>query len=249
MKSLLLLSVAVLAGCASASAQYFASGKGTVLTSSGTRIEEKKSMTSVCTVVESDTGADGVVTVRLKDVQSSPEDGFGSITSFSTCSFNPADTVTTIVMQTAEDFQEMMCDILKKSAESQGQYVSESDMNELRKKMVTKGEIVVKLSPNMAAGTKLPKQTLRMDLGENRMTMNLWEGKVLGKESVEVPAGKYDDCLKISYVLRRTSPGGVEKENITEWYAKGVGVVKQIATDKKGKVLVEQVLESVKNAD
>ncbi len=249
MKSLLLLSVAVLVGCASASAQYFPTAKGTVLSSVSTAVEEKQTATSVSTVEESATDEAGVITVRVKEVQNSPEGGFGGITSFSTFSFNPADSVTTIVMQTAEDFQEMICDVIKKSAESQGQYVSETDMNDLRKKMKTKGEIVIKLSPNMAEGTKLPNQTLRMDMGENRMTMNLWEGKVLGKESVEVPAGKYDDCLKISYVIRQTSPAGTEKENITEWYAEGIGVVKQITTDKKGKVLVEQVLESVKNAD
>lgn len=241
--------MAVLAGCASASAQYFPTVKGTVLSSTATAVEEKHTSTSVSTVEESATDGAGVITVRIKAVESSPEGGFGGITSYTNCSYNPADSVTTIVMQTAEDFKEMICDILKKGAESQGQYVSDTDMNDLRKKMKVKGEIVLKLSPGMTEGTKLPNQTLRMDMGEARMTMNLWEGKVLGKESVEVPAGKYDDCLKISYVIRQTSPDGTQKQYITEWYAEGVGSVKQVLTDKKGKVLGEQVLDSVKSGD
>ena len=68
------------------------------------------------------------------------------------------------------------------------------------------------------------------------MSMNFWEGKNLGTESVTTEAGTFD-CVKISYVQRTSSPGGNEKRNVTEWYAKGIGLVRSIDTDKKGNIL------------
>lgn len=56
----------------------------------------------------------------------------------------------------------------------------------------------------------------------------------MGKDSIGTTAGRFE-CIKISYLKRTKILVKSETERITEWYAKGVGLVKSESHDMKGK--------------
>lgn len=57
------------------------------------------------------------------------------------------------------------------------------------------------------------------------------ETTVEGIENVTVPAGTFNDCLKIKIKVTLTSPEETEIEEITMFFAKGVGMVKEISQE------------------
>lgn len=75
-----------------------------------------------------------------------------------------------------------------------------------------------------------------------RMTINLKNRKVEGKESVTTPVGAYD-CYKITYDANMKMGIGVNYQ-ATEWFAPGVGVVKT-ETYRNGKLAGSTLLTKV----
>lgn len=67
----------------------------------------------------------------------------------------------------------------------------------------------------------------------------------MGKEEVGTTAGKFD-CLKISYLKRTKVVLKTTTLRITEWYAKGIGLVKSEAYDMKGKPHGKTLLVKIK---
>lgn len=55
----------------------------------------------------------------------------------------------------------------------------------------------------------------------------------LGKEDVEVPAGKFSDCLKFSYNVKEFEKGKKDRDDYdcTSWFALGVGKVKEFCVN------------------
>lgn len=154
--------------------------------------------------------------------------------------------VTTVVEMSAEDFRHMIINMIKESAQANGQYLSAMELDDLEKVMSTKGRLEIVIDPKAEVGSKIPNSTLRLNAGQMAMTMNIWEGKFLGTESVTTEAGTFD-CVKISYVMRQSTPAGNEKDNVTAWYSKGIGLVKEVKTDKKGNVTAERSLFVIKD--
>lgn len=66
------------------------------------------------------------------------------------------------------------------------------------------------------------------------MTFEPYDRKVVGMETVETPAGTFE-CYKVTYDL---SMKVIVTRNlkVTDWYAEGIGLVKQEVTTKKGKI-------------
>jgi hypothetical protein len=102
---------------------------------------------------------------------------------------------------------------------------------------------------NLSAGMSLPDVSVEMKAkmkatGMNIMTTKtrIFNRQVIGKEMVEVPAGKFE-CMKITYESE-TKVGimGTFKVKTTEYIAKNVGIVKSESIDEKGKKTHEQVL-------
>ncbi|MDE6120519.1 MAG: DUF3108 domain-containing protein, partial [Muribaculaceae bacterium] len=67
------------------------------------------------------------------------------------------------------------------------------------------------------------------------------KGVYKGFEEVETPAGKFN-CVKVEFQRKEAMGGPVVTNNITRWYAQGIGMVKMISADKKGKINAETVL-------
>lgn len=218
---------------ATASAQYVCTVKGTVL--KHTETAEKESIETYNTITDVAV-ANGVTTVTFTHTEPGGDTPFGEIVTTSTASFASPDQPTTIVEMSAEGFKSFIMGMIKSQLEAAGQYNPQA-MEEVDKIAKVKGELSLVLNPAAAAGEAIAPSKLTMDMGVQRMTMSYSNGAVVGFESVTVPAGTFEKCLKITIVQRAVMPGNTEKVFTTEWYAPGVGLVKEECADKKGKVL------------
>ena len=239
----LLLGIAV---AVSASAQYVCTKQGSVFNYSKTVYDDNKKteFTDKLTVSKVSTGADGLVTVEMTEDVMETNNRLNSATNKSTATYNPADTTTVYNMGDAESTIDELIESVRQEAAQAGHSLSQADLDKIRGSIKAKGELLLKVNPNYAAGAKQPNQTLRIDLGMmGKITTNLWEIKCEGSETIEVPAGKFD-CIKMSCVLRQSAMNKTDKIYQTIWYAEGIGEVKSTAADKKGNILGEQILLS-----
>lgn len=102
----------------------------------------------------------------------------------------------------------------------------------------------LQLPNDLSEGQSLPDADLlavvNMTPIKMRLTFIMTNRKVLGYETVEVEAGTFD-CVVISYDYE--SKFGVKVTGSTkQWLAEGVGIVKQIDRNKKGKKVSESEL-------
>lgn len=248
MKSIITLCAAVILGCGASMAQYMCRQQGTVLTYTEAATVEKETISEdfTATVISVETDDMGLLINRIEEVHKVPGNALAEVKNYNGFTFNPATSLTTYDMMSGDDFKAQLLDMIKMSAEAAGQFVSDSDMAELKKSVRVSGDLSLPLpgDPDLLS-QKVANQSIKVNIATQSMSMNLWEVKYLGYEDVEVPAGKFEQCLKVSYVIRQTSPEGNEKQYVTEWYAKEVGVVKSVNADKKGNVVAEQVLKSI----
>lgn len=76
------------------------------------------------------------------------------------------------------------------------------------------------------------------------MTIRVYNRKVEANETISVPAGTYD-CFKITYDVESKVLFKIQGK-AAEWYAKGIGMVKQETYDNKGKLTGSTLLKSIK---
>ena len=92
---------------------------------------------------------------------------------------------------------------------------------------------------NAQPGASLPdasvSMALKMGFVNMKMAADVTNRKVEAIEDVTVPAGTFK-CLKLTSDVNATVMGMNVKSNSTEWYAKGIGLVKSESYDKSGKV-------------
>lgn len=246
MKKYLLSAMAVVMGCMASSAQYFSTTVGQELTYNSTNSEGKTEKTAKTTIISVDTNADGVITMKEESAVSEAENPLMEVKMHHTYTFDPKTDVTKAVMMSAEDLKDLMIMSIRHAAQEAGQYMSDSEYADLANAISAKGALELAFSPDMAPDTKLPKSSLRINAGMVSMRGNLWDAKVLGKETVTVPAGTYEDCVKITYTIVMNSPDGNTKHVNEDWFAKGVGIVKSVEYDKKGNVSSVDELISIK---
>lgn len=100
------------------------------------------------------------------------------------------------------------------------------------------------LPNNLSVGQTLPDADLLMNVSMNpinmKMTVKVFDRKVVGEETVTTPAGTFD-CIILSQSTE--SKMGVKVTGSSrEWYAPEVGMVKQESYNKKGKKIGSSVL-------
>ncbi len=76
------------------------------------------------------------------------------------------------------------------------------------------------------------------------MDLAIQNRKAVGEESITTPAGTFD-CLKFTEQQVVTVMGQQQATNITYWYGKGVGLVKQATDAMGGMVSAELVLQKI----
>jgi hypothetical protein len=80
--------------------------------------------------------------------------------------------------------------------------------------------------------------------GGFKMTVDVYNRKVDGIESITTPAGTFN-CVKISYEMRTYMMMEILTKGV-EWYSKDVGLVKSESYDSKGKLISTSLLSVFK---
>lgn len=98
-----------------------------------------------------------------------------------------------------------------------------------------KGDNSLTLADHAKAGESIPDHIYSYLNGMLKNEVTISGGAYMGKEHVSTTAGKFE-CMKISYLKRIKAVLKTTTLRVTEWYAKGVGLVKSEAYDMKGKL-------------
>ena len=94
------------------------------------------------------------------------------------------------------------------------------------------------------SGESMPDRSYKLILNMLKNEINISGAAYMGNETVSTTAGKFD-CIKISYLKRTKIVLKTTTLRITEWYAKGVGLVKSEAYDTKGKSYGKTLLTKI----
>lgn len=104
-----------------------------------------------------------------------------------------------------------------------------------------KGAIAIPLKADAAKGEKIPDGRYSLKMDYMKVSFDLSNGKYEGFEKVTVPAGTFD-CLKISYKIKANVLYLPQTQYITQWYAKGIGLVKEEIANKKKELTQTRLL-------
>ena len=92
------------------------------------------------------------------------------------------------------------------------------------------------VTPSRSTGTSKWKD--EDGVTEEMKFRNEFEIRVIGKEDIEVPAGKFDGCIKIEVVWESLEDGEFSHSKYVKWYHPGTGLVKSEAVE-GGEDLIE----------
>lgn len=121
-----------------------------------------------------------------------------------------------------------------------------SQEEEIKKKFSSKGSVSILLNDRLKKGEKIKTSKFTIKAGPVKMTTTL-NGTYQGLEQIETPAGKFD-CMKINYTIKATFfLFFSETSDVTEWYAKGIGLVKSEEYTSKEKSRTIKTLVDIKD--
>lgn len=238
---------AIVLGASLSFAQYTATAVGTVLNYAVHQSEpEQTNKVLTMTLQEASTEGD-LTTFRYLNHTDIPGSLRTEPDTYSSATCNPSDaSVPTVwTLLTPADFKEVMIAQIQEEVASAGRMLTDEQLNQIRNSVNPSGKVILTLDPDAAVDAKIPNSSLRLNMEMMSISIHISNGKVLGVESVEVPAGTFENCLKVSYVMKQNFGPENIRHYITEWYAPGVGLVKEIVADKKGKELESQELTSI----
>jgi len=112
------------------------------------------------------------------------------------------------------------------------------------KDLMVKG-CVVFVPSDIRAGENLPDRSLSIKIGSIGGTVELTERKVLGMESVTVPAGTFN-AAKVQEKQKTRVAIITEEVTIITWMVKDIGCVRQETYNSKGRLL--QTIEMVRKS-
>ena len=129
-------------------------------------------------------------------------------------------------------------------------FMDPKSMGDMKDMQMEVSGVDMEIPNEMVVGQTLPDANITMAFSANgmvmmRMTVNITNRKVVAQESMAVPAGTFD-CLKLTYDIE-TKAMFKMTASVSQWMAKGPGVVKTETYDKKGKLSSSQLLTEFKN--
>lgn len=136
-------------------------------------------------------------------------------------------------------FKECIND-LEKESEQELDADEKEDIRQESDKMF-KGCLDIPLIPNSNTGESFAESEFVCKMGIATMRIQFTDCKYLGNEVIETPIGEFS-CLKLSYTQAGKLMGITKKYFITNWYAEGVGLVKEECRNKKGKIESSKIL-------
>lgn len=101
-------------------------------------------------------------------------------------------------------------------------------------KLKFKGDNSFVIKDGAEGGESIPERSYSLISNMLKNEVTISGAAYMGKDSIGTTAGRFE-CIKISYLNRTKILVKSETERITEWYAKGVGLVKSESHDMKGK--------------
>ena len=119
--------------------------------------------------------------------------------------------------------------------------VARTAMMEVKK---FKGDNSFELLDGAKAGDAMPKRYYQYLKGMVTNEINITGAVYQGVENVSTTGGRFD-CLKISYNMRSKVVLKTRNYRVTEWYAKGVGLVKSETYTLEGQLAGKTVLTKI----
>lgn len=107
----------------------------------------------------------------------------------------------------------------------------------------TSSGVLSSLPSGIQPGDTLPPVSAQAKVGPFTYSLLISERKVLRKETIEVPAGKFE-CIVVSERKVESGPGHNRSVTNYTWYSKGVGYVRH-DTYVKGKPETTEILQSI----
>lgn len=109
--------------------------------------------------------------------------------------------------------------------------LNRNDMTAAKEKFDVSGQICLLLNEKQKEGDKIKANEMSIRIKPVTMTVSM-KGQYEGTETISTPAGKFD-CVKVTYSMKVKFFMFSEESQITEWYAKGVGLVKHEEASRK----------------
>lgn len=109
----------------------------------------------------------------------------------------------------------------------------------------TNGKICLLLNEKRQKGEKIESDEMTIRIKPVTMTVSM-KGQYEGTETISTPAGKFD-CVKVTYSMKVKFFMFSDESQVTEWYAKGVGLVKHEESSRKLGQKMTKTLTKIEN--
>lgn len=225
--------ISALLVCGMANAQYFCTKNGTELHYVNYD-EVGQSVSNVTTTVKNVTNEDGKTLADYYSKTVTTKAKNNTSYSLTQWSYDGKNTICT---------EDLMYELYIASDSDPASYGPKAKMA-LMEDRKFKGDNSFTLSDNAKAGESIPDRSYQLILNMLKNEINISGAAYMGNETVSTTAGKFD-CIKISYLKRTKIVLKSTTLRVTEWYAKGIGLVKSEAYDTKGNVYGKTLLTKV----
>lgn len=108
-----------------------------------------------------------------------------------------------------------------------------------------KGDNSFVIKDDAKGGESMPDRSYSLIQNLLKNDVNISGAAYMGTETVSTTAGNFADCVKISYLKRTKVVLKSQTIRVTEWYAKGVGLVKSESFDTKGNPAGKTILVKI----
>lgn len=126
-----------------------------------------------------------------------------------------------------------------------GESLNKKDMTSAKAKFDTNGKICLLLNEKRQKGEKIESDEMTIRIKPVTMTVSM-KGQYEGTETISTPAGKFD-CVKVTYSMKVKFFMFSDESQVTEWYAKGVGLVKHEESSRKLGQKMTKTLTKIEN--
>ena len=110
-------------------------------------------------------------------------------------------------------------------------YLQDEESMKAKEKFDVNGQICLLLNEKQKKGDKIKASEMSIRIKPVTMTVSM-KGEYEGTETISTPAGQFD-CVKVTYSMKMKFFMFSDESQITEWYAKDVGLVKHEEKSRK----------------
>ena len=145
---------------------------------------------------------------------------------------------TLIYLQDGESMKDNICGMMAEA-------LNKKDMTSAKAKFDTNGKICLLLNEKRQKGEKIESGEMTIRIKPVTMTVSM-KGQYEGTEIISTPAGEFD-CVKVTYSMKVKFFMFSDESQVTEWYAKGVGLVKHEESSRKLGQKMTKTLTKIEN--